>query len=167
MEELITFMAAGFLVATAFAQQPSRSSNPAAETTQTQPAPAAEQTLNAVAEAYVKLVLAVGYHDPDYVDAYYASPEWRQEAQRAQKPLADLAATARALSEPLQALDPARLEGRLRQRHGFLAAQLRSVQGRLSLLMGQKLPFDEESRLLYDVVLPEFPAEHFDAIRAK
>ncbi len=33
--------------------------------------------MQAFAERYVKLVLAVGQHDPDYVDAYYGPPEWR------------------------------------------------------------------------------------------
>ena len=37
-------------------------------------------TLDAIAERYVKLVLALGQHDADYVDAYYGPPEWRSEA---------------------------------------------------------------------------------------
>ena len=36
-----------------------------------------------VAEQYVKLVLAVGQHDGDYVDAFYRPPEWRKEAEGA------------------------------------------------------------------------------------
>ena len=36
--------------------------------------------LRAIAERYVRLVLAVGQHDADYVDAYYGPPEWRKEA---------------------------------------------------------------------------------------
>jgi hypothetical protein len=39
------------------------------------------QTDDAAAEAYVKLVLGVGTHDPDYVDAYYGPPEWRTEVE--------------------------------------------------------------------------------------
>jgi hypothetical protein len=34
----------------------------------------------AAAEQYVKLVLAVGHHDPDYVDAFYGPKEWRDAA---------------------------------------------------------------------------------------
>ena len=34
-----------------------------------------------VAEQYVKLVLAVGQHDGDYVDAYYGPPDWRTQAE--------------------------------------------------------------------------------------
>jgi len=35
--------------------------------------------LNDIAEPYVKLVLAVGQHDADYVDAYYGPPDGRQK----------------------------------------------------------------------------------------
>ena len=45
---------------------------------------AGSDSLNAalapIAEAYVKLVLAVGEHDGDYVDAYYGPEEWRESA---------------------------------------------------------------------------------------
>ena len=34
----------------------------------------AEGVINSVAEEYVKLVLAVGQHDANYVDAYYGPP---------------------------------------------------------------------------------------------
>ena len=39
--------------------------------------------MNAVSEGYVKLVLAMGAHDPDYVDAYYGPPAWKDEAAAA------------------------------------------------------------------------------------
>ena len=37
-------------------------------------------SMNKVAEQYVRLTLAIGEHDPDYVDAYYGPPEWRAAA---------------------------------------------------------------------------------------
>jgi len=43
-----------------------------------------------LAESYVKLVLAVGQHDGDYVDAYYGPGEWRTEANSASVPLLEL-----------------------------------------------------------------------------
>src|ERR1700716_2027938 len=46
------------------------------------------EDVNAIAERYVKLVLALGEHDPDYVDAYYGPAEWRVEA-RAKKATLD------------------------------------------------------------------------------
>ena len=45
------------------------------------PTRAQDTTMNTLAERYVRLVLAVGQHDADYVDAYYGPPEWRKEAE--------------------------------------------------------------------------------------
>src|SRR5215204_6878608 len=67
-----------------------------------------------VAEQYVKLVLAVGQHDGDYVDAFYGPPEWRQEAEAGKKPLATIDAQAAAAETALAAVvvkpDPADAE---------------------------------------------------------
>ena len=41
-----------------------------------------------VAERYRKLVLAVGQHDKDYVDAYYGPPALQEQAVREKRPLA-------------------------------------------------------------------------------
>ena len=53
--------------------------------------------MRSVAEQYVKLVLAVGQHDADYVDAFYGPPEWRKEAEAAKTPLAAIDAQAAAV----------------------------------------------------------------------
>jgi hypothetical protein len=42
--------------------------------------------LRSAAERYVKLVLAVGQHDADYVDAFYGPAEWRKEAEATKLP---------------------------------------------------------------------------------
>ena len=42
--------------------------------------------MSLLAERYVRLVLALGQHDADYVDAYYGPPEWRREAEAARRP---------------------------------------------------------------------------------
>src|SRR5262245_45872815 len=54
-----------------------------------------------VAEQYVKLVLAVGQHDGDYVDAFYGPVEWRTEAETAKKPLAEIDRQAAAVETDL------------------------------------------------------------------
>ena len=41
----------------------------------------AADDVNAVAERYAHLVLALGQHDPDYVDAFYGPPEWKTQAE--------------------------------------------------------------------------------------
>ena len=47
------------------------------------PAPTPTADLNPAAERYVKLVLALGEHDADYVDAFYGPPAWRDEVKAA------------------------------------------------------------------------------------
>jgi hypothetical protein len=68
---------------------------------------AAEEStrMNSIAESYVKLVLAVGQHDANYVDAFYGPAEWKPAADAAGKrPLAELKAEAQSLLTALAAL---------------------------------------------------------------
>jgi hypothetical protein len=118
--------------------------------------------MNALSERYVRLVLALGQHDPDYVDAYYGPAEWRTEAQHAKVPLAEIEAAATDLAGDLKAITPAPSEvGLPRLRHSFVARQLESLRARVSMLQGRKLRFDEESQALYDAVAPMHPEEEF------
>ena len=59
--------------------------------------------MNGIAERYVKLVLALGQHDADYVDAYYGPPEWKKEAESGKVALDDLASRTRTLLDDLAA----------------------------------------------------------------
>ena len=126
---------------------------------------AAQQTpMNTLAEQYVKLVLAVGQHDPDYVDAFYGPAEWRKAAEAAKRPLAEIDAEAAAVLSALDAARPAaQAEELVRLRHKYLTRQLQSLRARVGMLQGRKLTFDEESQALYDAVAPT----HTDAEFAK
>ena len=121
--------------------------------------------MNALAERYVHLVLALGQHDPDYVDAFYGPPEWRKEAEATKVPLSDIDAGARALAEALAAAaPPPDAEELVRLRHQYLTRQLEAVRARLSMLSGTKLSFDEESKALYDAVAPRHTPQEFEAV---
>jgi hypothetical protein len=119
--------------------------------------------MDTIAERYVKLVLALGQHDGDYVDAYYGPPEWKKEADAAKLPLDAIAATA---SELIAALgrerQPADEMARLRLH--YLQRQLSALAARVRMLKGERLSFDEESRALYDAVAPTLPESHFQQI---
>jgi hypothetical protein len=123
-----------------------------------------------VAESYVKLVLAVGQHDGDYVDAYYGRPEWRTEAEASKKPLAEIDALAAAAEAALPAIvvkpDPKDAEMWTLRRQ-YLARQLASLRSRVAMLQGKRLTFDEESLALYDAVAPIKPESEFEAVLAK
>ena len=61
-----------------------------------------------LAERYVKLVLAMGQHDADYVDAYYGPPEWRKEAESSKRTLPTIDSDAAALAAALTKAAPDR-----------------------------------------------------------
>jgi hypothetical protein len=114
------------------------------------------------AQRYVKLVLALGEHDPDFVDAYYG-PEALRDEVRAQKPdLATIRRDAEALRSELGALpsEPSWATAR----RSYLDGQLSSLIARTDQVRGKRLSFDEESRALYDAVSPSFDDAHFAAL---
>jgi hypothetical protein len=119
--------------------------------------------MDEVAESYVRLVLAVGEHDTDYVDAYYGPQEWRDEVTAEQLGLSAIAARADALIERLRAVDAPDQELE-RLRYTYLATQLGSLTARVDMLGGRTMTFDEESRALYDAVAPTNPGEYYASI---
>jgi len=122
--------------------------------------------MNPIAESYVKLALAAGVHDGDFVDAYSGPAEWKTAAEAARLPLAEIRRQAQALGATLAAMDLAGLDEMGRLRHEYLVKQLRAMDARLALVDGHKLPFDEESALLFDAVAPHHDLAHFDALLA-
>ena len=120
-------------------------------------------TLDAAAEAYVKLVLAVGQHDADYVDAYYGNESWKTEAEAEALSLEAIRGRATDLVAVLGAEPPAGSEDLLELRWRYLKRQLEALIARVNMLGGAKMSFDEEARALYDAVPPTLGEEHFQA----
>src|SRR5438046_6410533 len=58
--------------------------------------------MNTVAERYVRLVLALGQHDPDYVDAFYGPADWKTQAEKEKKSLDAIGAEAAELLQELR-----------------------------------------------------------------
>ena len=112
--------------------------------------------LDSISEPYVKLVLAVGKHDPDYVDAYYGPPEWKAASDSDTLALPEIASRAAALIARLDSI-PQYSDSLLKLRHSYLRTQLGALATRVSMLEGKKLSFDEESKALYDAVAPAHP----------
>ena len=116
--------------------------------------------LDPLAESYVKLVLAVGRHDPMYVDAYYGPEAWKTEADAGSPvPLADLLTRARALLQQVHGA------GGTDARNRFLEKQIVAMEAHLRRLSGEKLSLTEECRTLFDAIptrhgVAEFEAAH-------
>ena len=119
-----------------------------------------EVRLNPVAEQYVRLALALGEHDSDYVDAYFGPPEWREQAAQQERTLAEIAAAADKLVAKLQAMDVA-TDSLLALRHNFLKAHLQSLAAVSRIRGGLSASFDEESKSVYGFVAPSYPEKHY------
>jgi hypothetical protein len=119
--------------------------------------------MESVSEGYVKLVLALGAHDPDYVDAFYGPAAWKAEAAQTKVPLNTVGARAGSLLSELGAA--AKPTGELESlRRQYLERQLSSLAARVRMLAGERLTFDEESKALYDAVAPRHDEAHFQQI---
>ena len=133
-----------------------------------------DTVMNDLAERYVKLVLAMGQHDTDYVDAYYGPDEWRTETERAGLSLVQIGAAAEVLiteldqtadgSGPDNRDDP---DGLVQLRRQYLGRQLQALRTRVRMLGGRALAFDDESRALYDAVAPSHPEAYFQETVAR
>jgi hypothetical protein len=129
--------------------------------------PAQPFSMNTIAERYVKLVLAVGRHDADYVDAFYGPADWKAEAERRKTSLPEIDVAAERLIADIPDLSDAdRRDELVVLRREYLRRQLEALRARVRMLGGVKLTFDEESQALYDAVAPVHPESYFaDALK--
>lgn len=121
-------------------------------------------TIDPLAEQYVKLALALGEYDPDYIDAYVGPPEWRDTARASPQSLAAIASAAADAAAKVRALDIVAEDHLLILRRDYLASHLESLAAVARMRDGATFSFDEESRLIYGFVAPAFPREHYDEV---
>ncbi|MGH7498889.1 MAG: hypothetical protein ACREL3_08565 [Gemmatimonadales bacterium] len=123
--------------------------------------------LDSVARRYVELVLAMGAHDANYVDAYYGPDSIRTRALAESLSVAQIRASADSLIEVLGDSVPPYADSLVALRHSYLRAQLGSMSARARMVAGERLSFDQEARALYDVTPPHFSDAHFDSLLAR
>ncbi|MBI2214515.1 MAG: hypothetical protein HYU52_12785 [Acidobacteria bacterium] len=119
--------------------------------------------LDAAASEYVRIVLALGEHDSDYVDAYYGPAELRNAIRADARPVEAIRGDAEALHAKTLALPEPESEIE-RLRRDYIKTQSAAVIARAAMLSGVQLTFDEESKALYDAVAPAHGVEHFDEL---
>jgi len=128
------------------------------------PQPSASATLGAAGQRYVKLVLALGERDSDYVDAFYGPKEWRDEAKSARKTLEQIRTEAVDVLAEIKKVRPTEEQSQLRQT--YQVHQLQALIARVAMLSGGRMSFDEESKALYDAVAPRHDDAYFAAVVA-
>jgi len=125
--------------------------------------------MNEIADNYVKLVLRVGQIDGDFVDSYYGPDslkpndviKTKNDSLNVQK---ECSLQTDILLKRLDSLGSLKADELQTLRYRFLYKQLLAVKAKLFMLSGGTLPFDEESKALYDAVSPSFPKEHYEKI---
>jgi hypothetical protein len=127
--------------------------------------PSQAPSMNSIAESYVKLVLATGKHDANYVDAFYGPAEWKTNAESLS--LDTIRARAAVLVRQLGDMHPAAGDTMAGLRHSYLTTQLNSMIAHVEQLGGRRLTFDEEAKALYDVTVPTHTEDEFRATIAQ
>ena len=121
--------------------------------------------LSGWASDYVNLVLAVGRHDANFVDAYYGPEAWKAIAEAGDpRPLDALESEARRL---LGGIAAAEALGDEMLRRDYLLGQLGAVAAHLARLQGHRFSFDDEAEVLYQVRPPRTPEATFEAALAR
>lgn len=115
-------------------------------------------TMDSIAEDYVKLMLEIGQHDSDFVDAYYGPEEWRPQSKQDSLPAGDFISRANKLISQIQAVEGDK------DRKFMLVKQLIAARTKVEMMNGKVYSFDEEAKLLYDAEPPSYPETYFDSL---
>jgi hypothetical protein len=124
------------------------------------------EAMNEIAESYVRLVLALGVHDRDYVDAYYGPEALRAEVESQGLSLTQILRGAGTLLDRLGEISVNDEEDMLAVRHRHLTRQVQALGARVQIVAGRQLQFDDESYALYDAVAPTHSEDHFRSLAA-
>lgn len=131
----------------------------------------APDSLDAIAESYVMLILDIGELEPGYVDAYYGPAAWQVAARAETETPAQLIQRAGALTGRLADLDrnggtaggtPPEV-----QRRKYLAAHVSAASARLRMISGEVMGFADEAEALFGIRPDLPPLESFDPVLAE
>ncbi|MEO7177159.1 MAG: hypothetical protein ABIV51_14550 [Saprospiraceae bacterium] len=123
--------------------------------------------ISKLAADYVKLGLAIGQYDPDFVDAYYGPDSLQPtDPKAALFPKDKFLLKVAFLQSALQSLttDP-NADTQIRAK--WLVEQLKAYSRRIRIFAGETASFDEEAQDLFGVKAPSYAMSHFDSLLGK
>jgi hypothetical protein len=103
--------------------------------------------------SYARIAVALGERDPDSIDYYYGPAEWVTDIRENPPSLAQIRRSALELASELRDRPAASAEGE--EQRQFLIGQLRAIASRVDLLLGAHLTFDQETRAMFGVQVPQ------------
>ncbi len=128
-----------------------------------------KQEMENIAQHYVRLVLALGQHDPVYVDAYYGPERLKQGIDTDSWPLVKIAVEGKSLQRTVKAL-PTTSDKEQRLRRHYLVKQLTALVFHAQQLQRLKQnpdaarDFNQEAVALYDTLPPTYDYSYFDQL---
>lgn len=129
--------------------------------------PRGGDTLDVIAQDYVRLSLEADTHDRGYVDAYYGPAELKQQAEAAPRSVPQLIEAAAALQTRLDATSIHHRDDLTSRRVAFLHAQLTAARTRLRMVGGERLSFADEAEGLFGIRPALRPLTDYDPILAE
>ena len=121
-------------------------------------------TMDNIAEQYVRLILDIGQHDPDFVDAYYGPKEWQDASKNMKYELTALKDRTEAISSRLKRIRVSKKDKLSNLRKTYLQKQLSAAYAKIEMLSGTKYSFDDEAKKLYDAEPPKNSEKYFNTI---
>ncbi len=117
--------------------------------------------LNQLAKEYVRLGLAIGQYDGDFVDAFYGDSTLKPSpTKQLDFPKDSFLLRVEQLQTELKLLSVSPNDT-IQKRANWISSQLTSFRRRILTYSGEFVGFDQESKELFDAVAPAYPESHF------
>ncbi len=127
-----------------------------------QPTNSSARSLNAIATDYVKLSLAIGQYDSDFVDAYYGPDSLKPSGIVSGRfPLDSLLKEVAKLQDEIKPFTGEEQPDSIKGRAVWMNGQLASCAQRIRIFGGQTGSFEEECRNLFGVTPPVYTESYF------
>ena len=128
----------------------------------------AEESIDVIVEDYIRLCLEIGHYDKDFVDAYFGPealiPHDSIFEGVDEIPFDELKWRAITLLEKVELKSTEAHTEEDSRRLQNLEKQLQAVVARLYSLVEEDLPFDKESKMLYDAIAPSYSFQYYDSL---
>jgi hypothetical protein len=119
-------------------------------------------TLDHIAEEYVRLGLAIGQYDTDFVDAYYGPDSLKPSMpNEASFPKDHFIGVANKLLQQLRSFRNTTKDALLSKRASWISSQLVAYKRRIKIFSGEFSSFDVEAKELFGIHPPSFTEAYF------
>lgn len=121
--------------------------------------------LNKIAIDYVRLGLAIGQYDGDFVDAYYGPDSLKPTtAKQSTFPKDSFLKAVNNLEIQLTDFISTNKDASLNNRAKWISSQLTAFSGRIKMFTGEQSSFDQQAKELFGVEPPTFEEVHFQSL---